>query len=152
MSGPIKDARISTSIFTRIPIVAVVNKNHPLASKKTLSFKDLDGEPLALVSHRSNTYRQFIARLNSAGVKPSAIYESDQLQFNHQRAQQNNCIGQSFLNQAYSFNYPDTVIIPFEDPSFTWNTYFCWLSDSPLNGIAMEFKSYAYDWLNELAH
>ncbi|MCR5557972.1 MAG: LysR family transcriptional regulator, partial [Butyrivibrio sp.] len=56
MSGPIKDSRISTSIFTRIPIVAVVNKNHPLATKKTLSFKDLDGEALALVSHRSNTY------------------------------------------------------------------------------------------------
>ncbi len=149
MSGPIRDDRISTSLFTRIPIMAVVNKYHPLAKKKTLTFKDLDGEKLSLMSHRSNTYRQFIRRLQAADAKPSVIYESDQLQYNHQRAQLNNCIGQTFLSEANSFNYPDTVIIPFEDPSFTWNTYFCWLSDSPLNETATEFKRFTYNWLEK---
>ncbi len=146
MSGPIKDDRISTSIFSRIPIVAVVNKNHPLANRSALTFNDLNGEKLALMSHRSNTYKQFIRRLSSANAQPSVIYEADQLQHNHQRAQENNCIGQSFLSEVSFFNFPDTVIIPFDDPSFTWNTYFCWRSDSPLNDIAMEFKRYAYEW------
>nr|MCR5755472.1 LysR family transcriptional regulator [Acetatifactor sp.] len=147
MSGPIKDERVSTSIFTRIPIVAVVNKKHALASKTALTFKDLEGEKLALISHRSNTYRQFMRRLSAANVCPSAIYEAEQLQYNHQRAQLNNCIGQSFLCEAHNFNFPDTVIVPFEDPSFTWNSYFCWLSDTPLNDIAMEFKTFTYEWL-----
>lgn len=150
MSGPIKDERISTSIFTRIPIVAVVNKNHPLAQKKALTFSDLEGEKLSLISHRSNTYRQFIRRLQASNVTPAVIYESDQLQFNHQRASQNNFIGQSFLSEANSFNYPDTVIRPFDDPSFTWNTYVCWPSDSPLNEVSMAFKNFVYTWLESM--
>ncbi|WP_026653640.1 LysR family transcriptional regulator [Butyrivibrio proteoclasticus] len=152
MSGPIKDDRISTSIFERIPIVAVVNEANPLASKASLSFSDLEGEKLALISHRSNTYRQFVRRLQASGVKPAIIYESDQLQFNHQRASMNNCIGQSFLSEANSFNYPGTVIVPFDDPSFTWNTYVCWNSDSPLNEAAMAFKNFAYSWLEGMGN
>ena len=146
MSGPIHDERLSSSLFTQIPMLAVVAKEHPLAAKEKLTFSDLDGQKLALITHRSKTHAQFLRRLASVNATPSAIYEAEQLLYTHKYAAYNGCVGQTYLSECYLFNFPNTVIIPFEDPSFTWNSYFVWSATLPLNEVTREFVRFTYDW------
>ena len=146
MSGPINDGRLSTEPFLHIPQMVVLNRNHPLAKKKAIAFSDFDGQKLAILTHRSRTHGQLLSKLAAAHAHPSAIYEAAQLQYNHERASEDNCLGQTFQSDAYMFNFPDTVVLPYEDESFTWDTFFVSLAEKEASPETRAFIDYTKKW------
>ena len=149
MAGPIEHPQLSSSFLCSLEHVLILNDDDPLAQKNYLSFRDLDGRRLALLSHQCNARTDFMNRLEQAGAIPDEIFESDLLDILHLRASQNGCVGQSIRPFAdnYMNLYKNTVLRPFEDRTFLWTTYFVWRKDCPLSEVANEFISRIHDWL-----
>ena len=100
-----------------------------------------------MIAQASNTYRQLLDKIHEFGANPSQIYESDQLMFNHQRASENMCIGQSIDIFTKQFAYPNTIIKDYEDGDFYWETYFVWLKDKPFTKTMEQFISFTKQFL-----
>lgn len=102
--------------------VAVINVQHPLAKKNSVSYKDLDGERIALIGREFVPYHNNLHRLERAGAKPSELIETGEIAYTHLFASQNKGIGISVDFIADSIPpYPDTVIVPFSDKDCTWD-------------------------------
>ena len=149
MSSPILDNTLESVFILKIKQQIVINKDHPLAKKNSLSFNDFNGEKLSLMSRNSRTYCAFIEQLKANNVEPLAIYEAAQLETNHLRASVNNCLGLTFEGFSDYFCFENTTILPFEDDSFTWDTYFVWKADSPHAKFLQEFIDFAIEWNEE---
>ena len=132
MSSPILDNTLESVFFLKIKQQIVINKDHPLAKKNSLSFNDYNGE-----------------KLKDNNVEPLAIYEAAHLETNHLRASVNNCLGLTFEGFSDYFCFENTTILPFEDDSFTWDTYFVWKADSPHAKFLQEFIDFAIEWNEE---
>jgi len=59
-----------------VPFVAVIPASHPLASKKVISLKDLDGERMALVARQSFVRHEIDEVLSDLGVAPNVLLET----------------------------------------------------------------------------
>ena len=92
-----------------------------------------------------------MVRLENAGAIPEEIYESDLLDINHLRASKNNCIGHSIRPFAdnYLNLYSNTVLRPFEDKTFLWNTYFVWKKNYLLSDTANAFMNATHEWIKQ---
>lgn len=69
------DPRLYTEVHNSHSIVAIVNSNHPWASRKSIKTTDLENQPMVLREVGSNTRRIFEATLAKEGVKPKVVME-----------------------------------------------------------------------------
>lgn len=146
ITGPVNDKRLQSRSFASMRFVLVVNTGSPLASMETIGFADLDNQKLALLSHNCFPYAQLMRRIKEAGASPCAVYEADQLPFNHERASKNGCVGQSIDFVAKHICYENTVCKYFSDETFTWDTCFIWKDENPNIGHIKEFITYTENW------
>ena len=146
ITGPVSDTRLRSQAFSSMRFVLVVNTGSPLASRETISFADLNNQKLALLSHNCFPYTQLMCRMKEAGASPRAVYEADQLQFNHERASKNGCVGQSIDFVAKHIYYENTVCKYFSDETFTWDTCFIWKEENPNIDHIHEFITYTENW------
>lgn len=147
ISGPFDDSHLQSLFFTKVKNVVALNTNDVLAQKSKIAYADFNNRKVAMIAQASNTYRQLLDKIHASGAKPAQIYESDQLMFNHQRASENMCIGQSIELFTKQFAYPNTVIKNYEDDDFYWETYFVWLKSKPYTQTMDRFIDFTKQFL-----
>lgn len=94
--------------------VFAVNKNHPFANKKYISFKDLDKQQVILYSKGSYQNRKIMQKIEETGIEPVVFLNSSQLATILEFLKYPN-IG-AFLHKEVVNNYPNLIGIPFEEP------------------------------------
>lgn len=67
--------------FGKADFVLVARPDHPLAVRGEASLEDLKGENLIIREHGSGTRNAILAKLQSCGIKPSLVTESESLSF-----------------------------------------------------------------------
>lgn len=156
MAGPVDTSLFNARLFTRHRHCLVVNKNHPLANKNQISYKDLDGEWLALEGRDFMPYHNNMNRFENAGVTPKVLMETTEINLTHDIAQMNEGIGLSVDFPAWNDQHPETLIIPFEDMSCLWETYIVYKNSVKLSKEAIQFREFSIEWLerhkDELFH
>lgn len=58
-------------------LVAVMHKEHPLASKATLSVSDIENEPLFMPLEKYYTYQYFRHAIEARGIHPNIVYKGN---------------------------------------------------------------------------
>ena len=101
--------------------VAVINKDHPYADKDFISYRDLNGQDLALIGRQFNPSHHNMQRFLQKQIQPNSVTETSEISYTHFFASQNKGIGLSVDFAAREHPYENTVIVPFEDSSFTWD-------------------------------
>lgn len=118
--------------FTQIAdseMAIVVHKQHPLATKKIITAKDLHHEKLLMVSKYSNIYPRFKHALDEEHSEPIIIGESSQTDISIQAASSGLCAAICSVHTASAFNDSNTVFIPFR-PKITRDIYLVTPKDS----------------------
>ena len=67
---------IETMPLPKLHVVAVMPAGHPLARKKVIGPKDMDGEPVLMVSEYSLMQQRILKSFEAAGVTPNVIFDS----------------------------------------------------------------------------
>ncbi len=147
-------APIDTTIFKAEHLfthrlVAVINKGHPLAQKKVLNLRDLEGQSLARPGRECACYRNQMNMLLELGIKPDIIFETTNFSIIPCFAQQNMAIGITLDYMAFKNPLPDTVIRPFDDPTHVKSTYLAKRIDTELSPAADIFKNFLLKWLQD---
>lgn len=149
IAGPIDTTLYDAISFTSHKHCAVINKKNPLSRKKALSYKDLDHVPIALEGRQFCPFHNNMNRFLKNNVQPNIVLETSEIESTHRFASLNEGIGISVDFCALAHPYANTVILPFEDPNCTWDTYIISAKGAYLSDKAHAFRDFCITWIQE---
>ena len=137
-SLPFDHNRYESYFLLDDPYACILNKNHPLAFKGSISYKDLEGYPLAI----QRSFRFFLNRLMYENFTPNIIYETIDASFLDEIASNNLAV--SIGNRWYSeIHLPNNcLIVPFEDTGCKWDCYLLTKRGKVLSAEAQIFTKF----------
>lgn len=128
---------------------AVVNKRHPLAQKKVLEYKDLNGIPLALKGHEYSIFSGNINRFIKGGLKPEILLETSDDSIIMDAAKKDWCVGITADYLATEYADSQVAIIPFTDESYARTIFLAWKKGQKLSIKEEQFIHYVLKWLGQ---
>ena len=149
LGGPVDMLKYDAKFFTSHKHCLVINKKHRLANKKSISYKDLDNEKIALEGRQFRPFHNNMNRFLKAGITPQIVMETSEIDLTHHIAAKNQGIGLSVDFAAMFKPYENTVILPFEDEGCTWDTYIVTKKGRKVSEAADIFIKFALEWLEE---
>lgn len=119
----------------------IANSSHPLAGRKSLTAKDLDGERVMMVSRQSNLYPDIIKSLEEVSANPIIIGNSSIGDSVLQIARAG--FGLGFLSKKVFdyMNLPGIVFLPYL-PTIKRSIYLVTLKENDGNKLTAEFKNF----------
>lgn len=147
LGGPVDLAVYHAMPFTQHHPCLVIHKDNPLAAKPYISFSDLDMQPLALISREFASHHLIVNRLRNTGACLDIVMEATELDYCHRLAEDNEAIAVSYDFAAWGSVRKNTVIRPFEDRSFVWETFLVHRREAKLSTHALAYCRFALDWM-----
>lgn len=126
---------------------AVMNKKHPLANKKILEYKDLNGVPLALKGHEYSIFSGNINRFIKGGLKPIILLETSDDSIIMDAAKKDWCVGITADYLAKEYADEQVAIIPFSDESYVRTIFLAWKKGQKLSIKEKQFIHFVLKWL-----
>ncbi|MBP3886226.1 MAG: LysR family transcriptional regulator [Cellulosilyticum sp.] len=128
---------------------AVMNKKHPLASKKVLEYKDLNGVPLALKGHEYSIFSGNINRFIKGGLTPNILLETSDDSIIMDAAKKDWCVGITADYLAKEYADDQVAIIPFSDETYARTIFLAWKKGQKLSQKEKQFINYVLKWLGQ---
>lgn len=128
---------------------AVMNVKHPLASKKVLEYKDLNGVPLALKGHEYSIFSGNINRFIKGGLTPTILLETSDDSIIMDAAKKDWCVGITADYLAKEYADDQVAIIPFSDETYARTIFLAWRKGQKLSQKEKHFINYVLKWLNQ---
>lgn len=134
------DRRLKSVFFSSVEFVLVVSPEHRFAQRGSISFRELNGEPVILREKGSGSRSAILRRLDLFGISPSVIIEVGSLDFIVRYVKQGK--GVSFMFE------PDIKeelekgllkVIPIEEGNVVFFTDIVYHSEQPLSPPAQAF-------------
>lgn len=138
--GPIDDKKFDYNLLFSSRHALIVNKDHPLANKTSISVLDLIDVPVAVLRESTKTYQVFRGACQSAGFEPKINIFADNILLVYYLAEMNQSVGISTIPLANRLARPNLRAIPFADPIFDWNIYVIKLKNTILSPEAKAFE------------
>jgi Transcriptional regulator len=126
---------------------AVMNKNHPLAEKKVLEYKDLNHIPLALKGREYAFFPANVSRFAKGGLTPEIQIETSDDSLIVEAAKSDWCVGITADYLAREYADEHTAIRPFSDETFVRNIFLAWRKEHKLTRSAECFVQYVKEWV-----
>lgn len=128
---------------------AVMNKKHPLATKKVLEYKDLNGIPLALKGHEYSIFSGNINRFIKGGLTPNILLETSDDSIIMDAAKKDWCVGITADYLAKEYADEQVAIIPFSDETYARTIFLVWKKGQKLSQKEKQFINYVLKWLGQ---
>ncbi|MBE6022556.1 MAG: LysR family transcriptional regulator [Cellulosilyticum sp.] len=128
---------------------AVMNVKHPLAQKKVLEYKDLNGVPLALKGHEYSIFSGNINRFIKGGLTPSILLETSDDSIIMDAAKKDWCVGITADYLAKEYADEQVAIIPFSDETYARTIFLAWRKGHNLSQKEKQFINYVLKWLGQ---
>ncbi len=128
---------------------AVVNIKHPLATKKVLEYKDLNGIPLALKGHEYSIFSGNINRFIKGGLTPTILLETSEDSIIVDAAKKDWCVGITADYLAKEYADDQVAIIPFSDETYARTIFLAWKKGQKLSLKEKHFVNYVLKWLGQ---
>ena len=74
LSEPVDYSVFDAFLFDRVEAFAVMNADHPLAGRETISYRDFDGRSICIMGPQYTSYNLHMNNLANAGSHPEEIY------------------------------------------------------------------------------
>lgn len=128
---------------------AVINKKHPLAKKKVLEYRDLNGVPLALKGHEYSIFSGNINRFIQGGLNPTILLETSDDSIIMDAAKKDWCVGITADYLAKEYADEQVAIIPFSDETYARTIFLAWQKGQKLSLKEKHFVNYVLKWLGQ---
>lgn len=127
----------------------VINKKHPLAKKKILEYRDLNGVPLALKGHEYSIFSGNINRFIQGGLNPTILLETSDDSIIMDAAKKDWCVGITADYLAKEYADEQVAIIPFSDETYVRTIFLAWQKGQKLSQKEKQFVNYVLKWLGQ---
>lgn len=127
--------------FVKKDVYVIVHQDHPLASKPTISMRDLENEPLLLFSEDFTLHDRIIQECEDFGFEPTIAFESSQWEFISQMIEHN--LGIALFPEPFAHKTNPNVVkmIPLEKP-ILWEIAFILKKDRYRSQAMRAFLDY----------
>ena len=118
------------------PVKLLVNKDHPLARKSSVTIEDLKDEPLYIESREFKIHDLIINKCREAGFEPNIIFETSGFSLCHKMVRDNKGISVTVDFVSDDMSSSNLVLLPFSDGDYEWKI--CMLTrknEVPGNGV-----------------
>lgn len=147
LGGPVDLADFYAIPFSRHRPCLVIHESNPLARRNAIAYEDLSDQPLAMMSSEFASSNLVLNKLQNMGVDIDVAVEANEIGLCHLLASKGEAIAISFDFAAWNNPRENTVIRPFEDDEFWWDTYLVTQKDTALSPQASAFREFAQRWL-----
>ena len=141
---PNKEVQLVKLQFCQDNLVAVLPRNHPLASADCLELSQLANENFALIKQDTMPYKLCIRACESAGFLPHVIFSSHHVDGILDMVTKGSCVALLFSNHVeYPIDSvfsiaPPFAVVPIE-PEIRTTIYLAYLKNKPLSPAASRF-------------
>ena len=128
------DRRLKSIFFSSVEFVLVVSPQHRFSQRGSISFRELNGEPVILREKGSGSRAAILRRFDLYGIKPSVIIEAGSLDF---------IVGYVKQGKGISFMFEPDIkeelekgllkVIPIEEGNVIFFTDIVYHSEQPLS-------------------
>jgi DNA-binding transcriptional LysR family regulator len=139
--GPVDKKKFDSTLLFSSRHALIVNKDHPLAGRESISAHDLQGVPVAALRDSTKTFQVYRDACRQAGFEPTVSIFADNILLVYYMAEMNQSVGLSTMALAKRLSRPNLRAIPFDDPFFDWNIYLIKLKNAKLSPEAKAFES-----------
>lgn len=118
------------------PVKLLVNKDHPLARKSSVTIEDLKDEPLYIESREFKIHDLIINKCRENGFEPNIIFETSGFSLCHKMVRDNKGISVTVDFVSDDMINSNLVLLPFSDGDYEWKI--CMLTrknEVPGNGV-----------------
>lgn len=136
-------------LISQSELAVVTNRRNPLASRTSISLKDLDDEPTMMVSRHSPMYQTLASNMDALEVKPNVIGESSQADVVMQLAENNIAVGFLSVETHSYYRSEKTRAIPIY-PKISRDVYFVCNKESRNVRWSRAFRDYVVDQLQAM--
>ena len=109
------DSDLERIVMEADDFVAVLPKQHPLASEKKLNLAQLKNDQFMILRPSTNLYQPVIKLCQKAGFKPKITYEGTRVDLIMQMVQNNLGVSLMMKKTAEKFDSSDFVMVPLTD-------------------------------------
>lgn len=109
------DSDLERIVMEADDFVAVLPKQHPLASEKKLNLAQLKNDQFMILGPSTNLYQPVIKLCQKAGFKPKITYEGTRVDLIMQMVQNNLGVSLMMKKTAEKFDSSDFVMVPLTD-------------------------------------
>lgn len=134
----------SITIARRGNLFVLMSSDHPLASKRILSFEDIRNERFAFAIGKSGKIEPVYARCLNEGFKPNVAFLYNDIQFQLEMVLQSGVITIAYNTfRQFRQNMSGIIAVPLAcDDNFTTDIALAWRKD-PINPLANLLSEYA---------
>lgn len=132
------------------PVKLLVNENHHLGSKQTVTIEDLKGEPLYIESTEFKIHHLIADRCRKAGFEPDIVFETSGFSLCHKMVKANKGI-----SVAVDFIFDDMKgkgmkLIPFSDGIYEWKMCMITRKGEQISEAVSLFEEHISQWIKQI--
>jgi DNA-binding transcriptional LysR family regulator len=146
------DRKIKSIFFSTVEFVLVASPEHKFSQRKSISLRELNGEPVILREKGSGSRTAILRKFQEYGIRPSVIIEASSLDF---------IVGYVKQNKAVSFMFEPDIrdeldkgtlrVIPIEEGKIIFFTDIIYHSERSLSPPSQAFLKMVTELKSELA-
>lgn len=142
---------IDATFMEKFEIKLLVNREHPLSKKSSISINDLRGERLYIESSEFNIHYLILNRCWEAGFEPNIVFETSGFSLCHKMVQQNKGISVTVDFIFEDMKQNSLIMLPFDDGEYFWSTYMLTRKGSVINQDVQLFHNHVMEWMRRIA-
>lgn len=147
--GPADFSKFDAHLMESFQLCLLVHRSHPLSQKTSVTIHDLKDQPIYIESSEFNMHHQIVQKCLAAGFTPNIAFETSGFSLCHKMVQQNKGISIT-VNFIYNDMFdPNTVMIPFSDGEYLWQTYMLTRKDEEISPDIKLFQKHVMEWLKK---
>lgn len=132
------------------PVRLLVNKEHPLSRKSSVTIEDLKGETLYIESREFKIHDLIVEKCRAAGFEPAVAFETSGFSLCHKMVRENKGISVTVEFISDDMGGDNLALLPFSDGEYEWTV--CMLTrknEAVGNGVEL-FRQHVQNWLDNI--
>lgn len=146
--GPADPVQFDAELLESFEMKLLVNKEHPLSRKASVTIEDLRDEPLYLESSEFYIHHLICKRCEEAGFAPNIVFETSGFSLCHKMVKRNRGISVVVDFMFDDMGDDSMCLIPFSDGEYQWSTYMLTRKDSEKSPDILLFQKHILDWMS----
>lgn len=132
------------------PIKLLVNENHPLANRESVTIDILRDEPLYIESSQFHIYHLVMEKCREAGFKPNVVFQTSGFSLCHKMVKANKGISVTVDFVFDDMRESGMKLIPFSDGIYEWKACMITRRDEAQNEAVQCFRKHVQEWIKKI--
>lgn len=149
--APFQEGLYDVTELESFPIKLLVNKEHPLSRRDSVTIEDLRGERLYIESSEFKIHHIICDKCREAGFVPDIVFETSGFSLCHKLCSQNKGITVTVDFIFQDMKPANTVMIPFSDGEYCWKACMLVRSGEYVSRETRLFIRHVQDWMKQIS-